>query len=313
MHDAARTFVNSTDLLYAVSNDLYTCGYVAAVHAVSDVFAVLADPAWATLTIGLPHREVARGGLASTLAGAADALFADGVVLAGGHSVYSSDVFVGVAVSGLARHNWHKSEPEPGDSLILSKPLGSGIVLTSLKLGLIDEREVEDEFSLLKESNRSTSRLLREINESKPGSVRAVTDVSGFGFLQATALVSGNTKVVIDASGIPTIQRARRLLDTGAISPLADKNMISSEDSTRFELLSDRDTAFLRMMLNDPQTSGGLLAVLSPEGTLALSKATASSSRPPSIVGTYGSWIGRPQDPVNIVIRGNPLSARPPG
>ncbi len=311
IRQAARTFVTSSDLLYAVSGDLYTCGYVAVVHALSDIFAVLGDPAWATVTVGLPHRDVDEGGLALILKGSADALFADGVVFAGGHSVYSPDVFISVSVSGVAHGRVTRQAPIPGDMLVLTKPLGSGIALSGLRLGLVEERELEDEFSLLKESNGPASRALRRLHEADTGSVRAVTDVSGFGFLHAAALVTGSATAVIDVTAVPRSAQSERLMATGAISPLTDKNLLATEAHTRFADLPERDIAMLKVLLNDPQTSGGLLAVLSPGAASSLLNPAGQLPRPPRVVGRFEDSRDRPGDSARVTVASSSVAALP--
>jgi len=280
------SLVTTADLLYAVSADEYLCGYIASIHAVSDLHAVLAVPVWATATVGVSRRGGHGRALFKTLSGVADALVTEEAAFAGGHSVYADEPFVSVAATGVAAGLASWSSPEPGDLLVLTKPLGAGVILTALKLGVVAETDVQDAYDLMRWSNRTVAMTCREIRATATTSVRSVTDVSGFGFLDAVRIVTQGARVVIASGAIPVLDTARSLLGTGSVSPLGDQNMLASDPYTTYENLAPEEEATFRLLLNDPQTSGGLLVVMSPSGVEALLEVTdLTAPYHPTVVG----------------------------
>jgi selenide, water dikinase len=251
-------FVTSVDLLYNVSEVPRTVGYIAVCHAISDIYAVLGEPLWANVAIGLDNR--ASGGR-GVLEGVVAALDDNGASLAGGHTVHTTDPFVSVSVVGKAGPSL-RQEATHGDRLVLSKPLGTGIGLTALAMGLVEEHELSDEFTSMRTSNRTASRLLKEIEDANPGSVRDVTDVSGFGLLAAIrdTVPAGNVSVVLDR--LPVFPSTRRYAGLGAWPPLADDNLATARSFTSFRG-PFREGMTDQLIAADPQTSGGLLAVVS--------------------------------------------------
>lgn len=258
----------SVDLLYDLGSSAYDLGYVAVIHALSDIYAVLAQPWWALTIAGAPRRDFDSGEVAEMMKGVVAALEVCGTVPAGGHSVYSDVRFCGVSVAGIDARR--VSEPiQVGDVVLLSKPIGTGIALAALKQDLCDVSAVGAVFDEMKVPNRSAAEQLRRRTEDDPGSVRSVTDVSGFGLLDAIASL-GSARFRIHYAEVPTHEISIELMLLGASSPLGDQNMLWLDGRVEY---STRGEAADRVLLNDPQTSGGLLAVVAESSASHLCEA----------------------------------------
>ncbi len=256
---ASMAVVQSVDHFRAFVDDPYLFGKIAAAHALSDIHAMGAQP-WTALAIAaLPFMQGARMGqdLRTMMLGAVEVLRGDGCVLVGGHSAEAAEASLGFAVTGLAppASLWRKAGLRPGDALVLTKSLGTGIVLAAQMRGLARVDWLEAALDSMARSNGTAAGVLREFG------VTACTDVTGFGLaghlmemLRASAVAA-----VLDAAALPALPGARELAAQGVESTLAPANRAMLD-------LPDAATAAL---LADPQTSGGLLAGMAPEAAAA--------------------------------------------
>jgi selenide, water dikinase len=256
--------VTTADMLYPVSDDPEVSGYIAGVHALSDLFATFSQPIYGTVTLGTTPSDVGAGYASKLLGGVAEALHNHGAVVAGGHSIVTSESFVNVAVTGRVQANLAVATVKGGDVIVLWKRLGTGLALTARKLGVATEDELAEEYDSMRESNESAAKFLITLGRDSPGAVRAVCDVSGFGFLNALRHVAGSAVAEVVADQIPHFTLSETLVDQQCWSALADANLLASQDYTSYEQL-DPSRGFVPSVLNDPQTSGGLLAVVSAE------------------------------------------------
>ncbi len=268
--------VQSVDHFRAFIDDPFVFGEIAAAHALSDLHAMGARPWTALAVAAVPYASGAkmRTELADMLRGASGVLAADGCALVGGHSAEAAEPALGFAVTGLADPSslLRKSGLRPGDALVLTKPLGTGIVLAANMRGLARSEWLQAAIASMRTSNAAASRILRE-----HGAV-ACTDVTGFG-------LAGHLLEMLHASGVgatiwpnqvPALPGALELAAHGVESTLAPENR---------KLLPDAGSDARIALLMDPQTSGGLLAGLAPERAASCVDELRSAGIQAAIVG----------------------------
>lgn len=246
---AGMAVVQSVDHFRAFLDDPYLFGRIAAAHALSDLHAMGARPWTAMAIAALPFMQGRRMGqdLRAMMLGAVEVLRADGCALVGGHSAEGAEPSLGFAVTGLAAPGglWRKGGLRVGDALVLTKPLGTGIVLAAQARGLARVDWLQAALDGMARSNGAAAGVLRRFG------VHACTDVTGFG-------LGGHVMEMLRASGVaarlspdlPALPGARELAAQGVASTLAPANRAALD-------LPEGATAAL---LADPQTSGGLLA-----------------------------------------------------
>ena len=259
---AGDRIVASLDAFPAFTDDPWLVGRVAAVNACSDLHATGVTPRFAQALITLPQEadgETAEELLIQVLAGARAALDPEGVLLLGGHTNTGPELVVGFHVEGLSEDGGGlllKSQVRPGDALVLTKPLGSGVLLAADRMGLCPGRWLRACLASMQASNRGAMEAARRAG------VTAATDVSGFGLaghLGEMAQASGVVlEVYVDA--LPAFPGALKLLGRGERSTSHDQNTRLPVEVERLAAPGPR----LELVF-DPQTSGGLVAAVSPE------------------------------------------------
>ena len=270
--------VQSVDHFRAFIDDPFVFGEIAAAHALSDLHAMGARPWTALAVAAVPYTSSAkmRTELADMLTGASQVLAADGCALVGGHSAEAAEPALGFAVTGLAdpARLLRKSGLRPGDALVLTKPLGTGIVLAGHMRGLASAAWLQAAIDSMRMSNATASRILQQY-----GAV-ACTDVTGFG-------LAGHLMEMLRASGVagvlwpdqvPVLPGALELAAHGVESTLAVENR-------RALAGADAHTA----LLVDPQTSGGLLAGIAWERAEACVTALRHHGIAAAIIGVIES------------------------
>ena len=176
----------------------------------------------------------------------------------------SADGFLNVAVTGVPRVRLLSSGCVPGDRIVLWKPLGTGLALTARNLGIVKEDELAHAFNAMERSNSDAADLLVELEGVAPGSVRAVNDVSGFGFLESLRKLIGTGIAEIDACQLRYFEGSDLFVVEETWSALADANLVASDEYTTYRNLGVPLRRLVPALLNDPQTSGGLLAIIDP-------------------------------------------------
>ena len=262
--DAALLAPNSAPLALTIDgfrslvDDPYRFGRLTAHHCLNDIYAMGADPtsAMALATVPLMSEALMEDELVQMLLGAVEVLNADGVPLVGGHSAEGAELSLGLAVSGAAvEPPLTKGRARPGDLLILTKPLGVGVLLAAHMRGLVPTAQVQDALRRLDRSNAQALAVLRRHG------VRAATDVTGFGLI-------GHLTEMLDASGLgaelwldrlPALDGAVMAFERGAASVLQPENEARLTD---FELRGCLPADPAVQLLADPQTAGGLLACI---------------------------------------------------
>ena len=200
--------------------------------------------------------------------GLATALKDHHALLAGGHTIDAGEPFVNVAVGGLDLGYRAATATRSGDVILLSKPLGSGVALAGRRLGVVTDSDLAPEYAQMRIGNDRAAAALRRIIDDYPDAVRGVTDVSGFGLLDALSTIARSVKIEIYGESIAVYPHAVDLISDQAWSGLADSNLVHTSEFTTYD--SNPEQSYLPILLNDPQTSGGLLVVLEPEAAAAL-------------------------------------------
>jgi selenide,water dikinase len=246
-----------------VCNDLEQAGQVAALHALSDVYACLGTPRWArVLFVAKTGATVEQ--MAALLKGVYKACAANGVEVAGGHSIVSAEWMAGLAVVGTVGPHGPlgKRGARDGDRLLLSKPLGCGAILRAYKLGQATEADLDEALAVMTTSNRDAAGHAAEAH------VHACTDVTGFGLLGSLAeMLDGDLGASLTLEQVPVLPAARRLSDKFAQSRWIDGNWDYARDRRR--IIGVRGPAELLPLL-DPQTNGGLLVAADEQAAALL-------------------------------------------
>ncbi len=246
--------IQTVDFFTPIVDDPYDFGQIAAANALSDVYAMGGIPKTAMNLVAFPIKTMEVGILRRIIQGGIDKLTEAAVVLIGGHSIEDHELKYGLSITGVAHPNkiLTKKGLRAGDRLILTKPLGTGIINTAIKAGMAPPELVERITRLMTALNRQAAETMAGFD------VHACTDVTGFGFLGhlAEMVADSGCGVRIDAGRIPVIPQAFDYALTGLIPAGAYKNMEFRAPMIDFDAAVER---VRRDVLFDPQTSGGLL------------------------------------------------------
>lgn len=254
----SQVLVATTDFFMPVVNDPHDFGRIAATNALSDIYAMGAQPTLALALVGMPTDKLSPSSIGAILAGGQAACAAAGVPIAGGHTIESSEPIYGLAVSGLCTPAQlsRNDTASLGDVLILGKSLGIGILSAALRQGKLDAEGYAQLVTSTTTLNRVGARL------AAAGLVTAMTDVTGFGLLgHALEMCRGaNLQATINFSSVPLFPIAKRLAQTGTTTGASNRNW----DSYRTQVTLQDCEPWQQALLTDPQTSGGLLLACQP-------------------------------------------------
>ena len=281
--------VQTVDFFAPVVDDPYTYGAVAAANAMSDVYAMGGEVLLALQVAGFPEDQPAEV-LAEIFRGGAEKVAEAGGVIAGGHTVIDEEPKYGLSVTGTVRPDaiLRNSGAQPGDVLILTKALGTGIILTAARADACAPEHLQAAVDSMLQLNRHPSHLARE------AAVHACTDITGFGLLGHAEEMAraGGVRFVIDASQAVAMPGALEYASQGEITGGESRNREGLEGKVSLPKELDEDVEHL---LFDPQTSGGLLLALPPERADALSKALVAD-------GFLGTRIGRVEEGAGVAV-----------
>ncbi len=261
--DATTALVQTVDFFTPIVDDPYFFGRIAAVNALSDVYAMGARPLTALNLVAFPQGQYLDM-LQAILQGGLDAIREAGAVLVGGHTIDDAEPKYGMAVTGLAHPDriWTKAGARPGDDLYLTKPVGTGVISRGIKDAVAPE-------AVIAEATRSMARLNRDAAEAARacGGPDAVTDVTGFGLLGHAWEMARESGVAlhIEAAAVPVLPGARELAAAGVVPGGSHANRAFVEPHLRAEGV---DPVTLTL-LADAVTAGGLLLALDPGRSLA--------------------------------------------
>ncbi|MEP0845836.1 MAG: selenide, water dikinase SelD [Phycisphaerae bacterium] len=251
--------VQTTDFFPPLVDDPFAFGRIAAANALSDVYAMGGEPLTAMNLVAWPDQELPYELLAEILRGGSDAVEEAGAVIVGGHSIRDTEIKYGLAVTGRVHPEriLTNAQARPGDLLVLTKPLGSGVLTTAAKRGLLPEAELAEAIRVMSALNR-TGR-----DAALSAGVRAATDITGFGLVghaHEMAEASGVT-ITIAAGTVPLMARTLEFARQGALTRA--HRTTQSYLGNRLEVDPAVEPA-LAGVLMDAQTSGGLLLSVPP-------------------------------------------------
>lgn len=295
-HDDAGVFrlapdlavIQTVDYFTPIVDDPFTFGQIAAANSLSDVYAMGGVPVTAMNVVGFPAEELDLSVLGEILRGGQAMTTQADAVLVGGHSVKSPELFYGLSVLGRVHpdHVITNAGARPGDRLVLTKPLGTGVLTTALKRGRLDAEGLARVSECMKRLNRNAGRRMVECG------AHAATDVTGFGLL-------GHLREMTAASGVDAeIALSRVPLLRGALEAAADGSVPGGLGANRRFLAAHLDVETEgdpRLdLLYDPQTSGGLLVALPPDAADRLVAALSADGEPEAaLVGRVVAGTGR--------------------
>ncbi len=252
--------IQTIDFFTPVVDDPYMFGQIAAANALSDVYAMGGKPLTAMNIVCFPRETLDISVLKDILRGGIDKMSEAKVILVGGHSIDDIELKYGLSVTGTVhpKHLVTNSGAKSGDKLILTKPLGTGIVNTALKAGMADEKTVTKVTKYMATLNDKASELMQEVG------VHACTDITGFGFLGHTIQLAQNSQVGIniDVDSLPFFPEASEFARQGLCPGGLHRNREFYLPCTQ---ISSEVPIPAQDILFDPQTSGGLLISLAPK------------------------------------------------
>ena len=270
-----RALVATVDFFTPIVDDAYDFGRIAAANAFSDVYAMGATPLIALNLVGWPRDTVPLELLGDVLRGGQDVAREAGAFVLGGHSVDDPEPKYGMVAIGEVHpaRIVTNAGARPGDALVLTKPIGTGILTTALKRDLLTAADLAPAVAVMTTLNAGAARALRAVD------VHAATDVTGFGLLGHlhSLLTASGAAAEVQAAAVPLLARARELAERGAIPGGTRRNLESLTGAVEFAAGLDEAT---RLLLADAQTSGGLLIAL-PETQVPALRAALERERAP--------------------------------
>ena len=246
--------IQTVDFFTPVVDDPYQFGQIAAANALSDIYAMGGEPLFALNIVGFPINDLPKNILTEILQGGADKADEAGIPIVGGHSVDDKEPKYGLVVTGEIHQDriWKNSGARPGDALVLTKSLGTGIIATGIKKGVATQDSIEDAINSMSSLNKNSAQELRGYN------VNAVTDVTGFGLLGHLKEMCENSDVSseIKFQDLLFLDGAKELAMSGVMPGGTRRNLKSVEKVVSF---NDHLSKIEQLLLADAQTSGGLL------------------------------------------------------
>lgn len=265
--DERTALVQTVDFFPPLVDDPYAFGRIAAANSLSDIYAMGGRPLTVMNIVGFPDKDLPLEILGEILRGGAERVAAAGAVVVGGHSVRDSEIKYGLSVTGVVHPDQilTNAGARVGDALLLTKPIGSGVLTTAAKKDLIPESDLCEAIDVMVDLNRAACEAALEIG------VHAATDITGFGLLGHAFEMAeaGGVTVEIVAEQVPLLLHTLNLAREGVVTRAHRSNLDYLGD--RFDAGGVDST--LVNVLADAQTSGGLLLAVSQEKAEALTAA----------------------------------------
>jgi selenide, water dikinase len=278
--DDERALVHTVDFFPPIVDDAFTFGRIAAANALSDVYAMGGSPTTAVCLVGFPVDKLDMALLVKMMEGGLSALDDADCPLVGGHSIDDTEPKLGYAVTGIVHPAkvWLNNTITGGEKVILTKPIGTGLITTAAKAGAASAEALTAACDSMSFLNRTACEVLRRFP------VKACTDVTGFGLLgHACEMASGSPcNIRIDTDAVPLLRSARDYALLKKIPGGTKRNK-----SFRLKFITGEKTADedLVNILFDPQTSGGLLAAVMAGEAVAARDALRQAGVPAAIIG----------------------------
>lgn len=282
--------VATVDYITPVVDDPYTWGTIAAANALSDVYAMGARPLFALNVVNFPRDTLPLDVLERVIEGGAAKVSEAGVAILGGHSVDDPEPKFGLVALGTVHPDRivRNVGARPGDALVLTKPLGMGVLTTAIKRGLAADAVIARAVDVMSALNRAASEAMLAT-----GSMHAATDVTGFGLLGhlSEMLGDGGVGARVTAASIPVIEAVWDFVADGVVPGGTRRNLASVEGIVDW---SDALSPEHRLVLADAQTSGGLLIAVDPSRASALvDDLHARGVTAAAQIGTFTDHTGR--------------------
>jgi len=255
-----RLLVQTVDFFTPIDDDPYTFGQIAAANSLSDIYAMGATPLFALNIIGFPINLLPRSDLSKIMQGGIDKAAEAGITIAGGHSVDDPEPKYGLVITGEVDYNKliTNRNAQVGDKLILTKPLGTGIIATAIKRGIADKIAVQESVKSMSTLNKLAADVMVEIG------VNAATDVTGFGLLGHLLEMceASGVSASIDYSQLEFLPSVITLINQGIVPGGTKRNLEYLKNKVGF---SNKMKNFEKLLCADAQTSGGLLIAIPPD------------------------------------------------
>tara|TARA_B100001250_G_scaffold64299_2_gene50709 strand:+ start:1791 stop:2669 length:879 start_codon:yes stop_codon:yes gene_type:complete len=252
--------IQSVDFFTPIVDDPYMFGKIAAANAISDIYAMGGEPLFALNILGFPVKDLPKNMVSEILQGGADKANEAGISIVGGHSIDDKEPKYGLVVTGevLKENLIQNKGAKPGDVLLLTKPLGTGIISSAIKKGVAKSDSIKQATDSMAMLNKLAGSILTKF------SVNAATDITGFGLLGHAAEIcrSSNVSFQIDFNNLTFFQGVKELAKDGIVPGGSKRNLSHAMQFTDF---SDSINEVEKLMVADAQTSGGLLVSLSKD------------------------------------------------
>ena len=279
---ADRALVQTVDFFTPIVDDPYVYGQIAAANALSDVYAMGGRPLTALAIAGFPN-DAEREILRSIFAGGLDKLREAEVVLLGGHTVQDTEIKFGYAVTGDVdpARVLANGGAQPGDVLLLTKAIGTGVISTALKFGRASQAAIDAAVRSMTTLNRAAAAALASLPVD---AVHACTDITGFGLIgHATEMAAASgCSIEIESTSVPLLDGARDLVSRNSPGGARTNR---EHFGPGVQVLADVDASLVDL-LYDPQTSGGLLIAVSSPQANTVTSALSAAGVFPALVGT---------------------------
>ncbi len=285
--DERKAIISTTDFFPPVVDTPYEFGAIAAANALSDVYAMGGDPLLAINLVAFPE-DLPLAILQEILRGGAEKVREAGAVIAGGHSISDPEPKYGLSVTGLVDTDRiiRKSGARPGDKLLLSKALGTGVITTALKRGIAKSSHLDDAVASMSRLNGSAARLAQQF------AVHAMTDITGFGLAghgQEMARLS-QVDLHLEFANLHWLPGTMAYAEDGVFPGGMGRNRDCFSPWVEFD---DSPRAHHESLLYDPQTSGGLLMAVAQDNAEALLRELADVGENAALIGTVAAGTGR--------------------
>ena len=276
--------VQTLDFFTPIVDDPYMFGQIGAANSLSDVYAMGGKPLTVMNIVAFPINTLDKSILADILAGASDKVKESGATLVGGHSIDDKEPKFGLSVTGTIHPERIRSNAgaKPGDRLILTKPIGVGILTTAIKQDILEKEDLEEVMNVMAALNKDAAEAMENYQ------VNACTDITGFGLLRHTMEIAkgGNVGVTISNKDVPVLSKARELAEKHVIPGGTYKNHSWLADDIDY---SSDISKLDQLILCDAVTSGGLLISVPADEADALQRDLLERNVQSSIVGEVTS------------------------
>jgi selenide,water dikinase len=291
--ESGPALVQTVDFFTPIVDDPYVYGQIAAANSVSDVYAMGGRPLTALAIAAFPQDGLHTDDIAQIFRGGFDKLKEAGVALLGGHTVQDREIKFGYAITGAIdpKYILTNAGAKPGDRLILTKPLGTGIVGTAIKFARAPQRVIDAAVDQMKTLNKSAAEAIAAASSPGGNGVHACTDITGFGLAGHASQMAeaSNVTIQIDANELPLIDGVLELVANNRSGGL-NTNREHFGPGIAF---GSNVGAEYRDLVFDPQTSGGLLLSVAAASAAHVSSILEKAGIRACFIGSVGPYVGK--------------------